>query len=204
MKFRNLIIGAVAVLASAVSIAAANAQESKIDEIRERGTLRMAGILNEDPYFAKDPRTGEWRGFAVAMARDIAETMGVELEVVESSWGNSILDVQSGKVDLALVLTALPKRALSIHFSSPTYYNSFVIVSPKAELSGKSWAELNDASYTIAVDAIGAGDGEMVLIVSGSSARIESTSRVQTSAKSWASIVSTKALPSGGATTSPA
>ena len=95
---------------------------------------RMAGILNEDPYFAKDPRTGEWRGFAVEMARDIAENIGVKLEVVESSWANSILDVQSGKVDLALALTALPKRALSVHFTSPTYYNSFVIISPKASM----------------------------------------------------------------------
>jgi len=92
------------------------------------------------------------------MARNIAETIGVELEVVESSWANSILDVQSGKVDLALALTALPKRALSIHFSSPTYYNSFVIVSPNAELAGKTWAELNDPEITIAVDIGSAQD----------------------------------------------
>jgi len=136
----------------------ATAADSKLDEIRKRGTLKMAGILNEDPYFSKDPRSGEWRGFAVEMARDIAKTIGVELEVVESSWGNSILDVQSGKVDLALALTALPKRAMSIHFSSPTYYNSFVIISPKDKLAGKSWAELNDAGNTFAVDLGSAQD----------------------------------------------
>ncbi|MDP2739612.1 MAG: transporter substrate-binding domain-containing protein, partial [Pseudorhodobacter sp.] len=45
-----------------------------------------------------------------------------------------------------------PKRALSVSFSAPTYYNSFVIISPKPELGGKSWAELNDPAYTIAVD----------------------------------------------------
>lgn len=158
MKLKSLIRGAVAALATVASLTAAHAQASKIDEIRDRGVLRMAGILNEDPYFAKDPRTGEWRGFAVAMARNIAETIGVELEVVESSWGNSILDVQSGKVDLALALTALPKRALSIHFSAPTYYNSFVIISPNEDLAGKSWSELNDPAYTIAVDLGSAQD----------------------------------------------
>ncbi len=130
----------------------------KLKEIQDRGTLRMAGILNEDPYFAKDPRTGVWRGFAVEMARDIAKTIGVKLEVVESSWGNSILDVQSGKVDLALALTALPKRAMSIHFTSPTYYNSFVIISPKTKIKGKTWAELNDPSNTFAVDLGSAQD----------------------------------------------
>ena len=141
-------------LASACFAAAAPAvaQTSKIDEIRARGTLRMAGILNEDPYFSKDPRTGEWRGFAVEMGRDIATDIGVKLEVVESSWSNSILDVQSGKVDLALALTALPKRALAVHFTSPTYYNSFVIISSKSSMNGKTWAQLNTPNVTIAVD----------------------------------------------------
>jgi polar amino acid transport system substrate-binding protein len=158
MKLRTLIRGALATLATAATVASAQAQDSKIDEIRERGTLRMAGILAEEPYFAKDPRTGEWHGFAVSMARDIAETLGVELEVVESSWGNSVLDVQSGKVDIALALTAMPKRAMSIDFSAPTYYNSFVIVSPNAALANKSWSELNDPQYTFAVDLGSAQD----------------------------------------------
>lgn len=39
-----------------------------------------------------------------------------------------------------------------MHFLAPTYCNSFVIISPKPELGGKSWAELNDPAYTIAVD----------------------------------------------------
>lgn len=158
MKLKSLIRGALAAVLTTVTFSAAQAQSSKIDEIRERGVLRVAGILNEDPYFAKDPRTGEWRGFVIAMAGDIAETLGVGLEVVESSWGNSILDVQSGKVDIAMALTALPKRALSIHFSSPTYYNSFVIISPNEALAGKTWAELNDPSITIAVDTGSAQD----------------------------------------------
>ncbi|MDX5358259.1 MAG: transporter substrate-binding domain-containing protein [Rhodobacterales bacterium] len=142
-----------AALALAATMGAAQAQQkSTVDEIRDRGVLRIAGILNEDPYFSKDPRTGEWRGFVVEMGKNMAEELGVKLEVVESSWSNSILDVQSGKVDLAFALTALPKRALAVHFSAPTYYNSFTIISPKPELANKTWAELNDPAYTIAVD----------------------------------------------------
>jgi polar amino acid transport system substrate-binding protein len=132
--------------------ASAADNKSTVDMIRERGVLRVPGILNEDPYFNKDPRTGEWRGFAIEMARDVAKTLGVKLEVVESSWANSILDVQSGKADIAFALTAVPTRALSIAFSAPTYYNSFVIVSPDAALSGLKWAELNDPKYSFAVD----------------------------------------------------
>ncbi|WP_319485887.1 transporter substrate-binding domain-containing protein [uncultured Cohaesibacter sp.] len=146
------------IAAAAIALAPAAQAQSKLDEIRSRGTLRMAGILNEDPYFAKDPRTQEWRGFAVEMARDIANTIGVKLEVVESSWANSILDVQSNKVDLALALTAMPKRAMSIYFSSPTYYNSFVLLSPKNDVANKTWSEINDMGLTIAVDLGSAQD----------------------------------------------
>jgi polar amino acid transport system substrate-binding protein len=141
------------VLAVALALASAPAKaEDMVDAVRARGVLRIPGILNEDPYFNKDPRTGEWRGFAIEMARDIAKTIGVKLEVVESTWPNSILDVQSGKADLAFGITATPQRALSVAFSQPTYFNSFVIVSPKPELSKLSWAELNDPKYTFAVD----------------------------------------------------
>ncbi|MBU1307536.1 MAG: transporter substrate-binding domain-containing protein [Alphaproteobacteria bacterium] len=143
---------AAACVAMGFAAAPAVAQQSTIDQIKERGVLRVPAILNEDPYFNKDPRTGEWRGFVIDMASDIASTLGVKLEVVESTWANSILDVQSGKADIALALTALPSRALSISFSSPTYYNSFVIVSPKPELASATWASLNDPAITVAVD----------------------------------------------------
>ncbi|PKP71167.1 MAG: ABC transporter substrate-binding protein [Alphaproteobacteria bacterium HGW-Alphaproteobacteria-4] len=149
---------AAAALALTATFTAAQAQTSKVDEIRARGTLRIAGILNEDPYFNKDPRTGEWRGFVVEMGKDMAAVLGVNLEVVESSWANSILDVQSNKVDLAFALTALPTRALSVSFSAPTYYNSFTIISPKPELGGLTWAQLNDPKFTIAVDLGSAQD----------------------------------------------
>ena len=151
-------IGAILIAAAAIALAPAAQAQGKLEEIRSRGTLRMAGILNEDPYFAKDPRTQEWRGFAVEMARDIAKTIGVKLEVVESSWANSILDVQSNKVDLALALTAMPKRAMSIYFSAPTYYNSFVLISPKNDVANKTWSEINDLGLTIAVDLGSAQD----------------------------------------------
>ena len=156
--FKAILAASLLALGGTVAAPAMAQEKSTLDQIKERGVLRVPAIVNEDPYFNKDPRTGEWRGFVIDMARDIATTIGVELEVVESSWANSILDVQSGKADIALALTALPARALAISFSDPTYYNSFVIVSPKAELAGATWASLNDAAVTVAVDLGSAQD----------------------------------------------
>jgi polar amino acid transport system substrate-binding protein len=139
-------------------LAGTAASAGTIDDIRARGVLRIPAILNETPYFSKDPRTGEWQGFVLDMANDIAKTLDVKLEVVESSWANAVLDVQSGKVDMAFAVTATPVRAISVSFSDPTYYNSFVLISAKAELEGKSWTELNDPKYTFAVDLGSAQD----------------------------------------------
>ena len=140
------------IAAAALSLFTTTASAGTIDDIRARGVLRIPAILNEVPYFNKDPRTGDWNGFVIDMANDIAKTLGVKLEVVESSWANAILDVQSGKVDMAFAVTATPVRAMSVSFSAPTYYNSFVLVSAKDDITGKSWNELNDPKYTFAVD----------------------------------------------------
>lgn len=156
MKILKTILAGAAIALGLIS-GAAQAQ-STVDEIKARGVLRVPGILNEVPYFSKDPRTGEWKGFVIDMAGDIAKTLDVKLEVVESSWANAILDVQSGKVDMAFAVTATPTRALSVWFSEPTYFNSFVLVSAKAEMEGKTWAELNDPQYTFAVDLGSAQD----------------------------------------------
>jgi len=156
MGFIGKIIAGMAVALGLMS-GAVQAQ-SKVDEIKARGVLRIPGILNEVPYFNKDPRSGEWEGFVIDMATDIATLLDVKLEVVESSWANAILDVQSGKVDLAFAVTATPMRALSVSFSAPTYYNSFIIVSAKEGIEGKTWTELNDPQYTFAVDLGSAQD----------------------------------------------
>lgn len=156
MKLLTKICGAAAMALSLLAGTAASA--GTIEDIRGRGVLRIPAILNETPYFNKDPRTGEWQGFVIDMANDIAKTLDVKLEVVESSWSNAILDVQSGKVDMAFAVTATPVRAMSVSFSDPTYYNSFVLVSAKEELTGKTWTELNDPKFTFAVDLGSAQD----------------------------------------------
>jgi polar amino acid transport system substrate-binding protein len=149
----RLLTKIVAGAAVALGLMGATAQaQSTVEQIKARGVLRIPAILNEVPYFNKDPRSNEWQGFVIDMANDIAKTLDVKLEVVESSWANAILDVQSGKVDMAFAVTATPTRALSVSFSDPTYYNSFIIVSAKPEIEGKTWKELNDPKYTFAVD----------------------------------------------------
>lgn len=146
---------AVAAGLAAASLPAAYAQtsedESTWERIQRTGELRVAGLVGEEPYFHKDLATGEWSGFAIEMARDIAKHLEAELKIVESTWGNSVLDLQANKVDISFALNPTPQRALVIDFTDPLFYNSFVVVT-RSGFAKKTWAELNDPEVTIAVD----------------------------------------------------
>ena len=73
MRLLKIIVAAAAV---ALGLAPAAHADSTVDQIRARGVLRIPAILNEVPYFNKDPRTGEWHGFVIDMAQDVADQLG--------------------------------------------------------------------------------------------------------------------------------
>ena len=53
------------------------------------------------------------------MAKSIADVWGAQLVYNETTWGNSVLDLQSNKVDIAFALNPTPARALAIGFTRP-------------------------------------------------------------------------------------
>ncbi|MEO7243341.1 MAG: transporter substrate-binding domain-containing protein [Variovorax sp.] len=126
-------------------------QGSTMARVMSSGTLRVAGLVGEEPYFHKDLATGAWSGFCIDMATDIAKNLGTKLEVVESTWGNSVLDLQANKIDISFGLNPTPKRAMVIAFSSPLFFNTFSVVTRKG-FKPSTWAELNDPKVNIAVD----------------------------------------------------
>lgn len=127
------------------------ASESTFDRIKRTGTVRVAAVVGEEPYFHKDLKTGEWSGFIIEMARDIAKELGGKLEILESSWGNMVLDLQSNKIDIAFGLNPTPKRGLAIDFTHPVFYNSFGIVTRKG-FEARTWKDLDNPKVKIAVD----------------------------------------------------
>lgn len=129
----------------------APAQNSTLSRVMNSSTLRVAGLVGEEPYFHKDLATGQWSGFCIDMATDIAKELGVKLEIVESTWGNSVLDLQANKIDISFGLNPTPKRALVIAFSQPLFFNTFAVVTRK-NFSPKTWSELSDPKVRIAVD----------------------------------------------------
>lgn len=119
----------IVVLASALGMAAgivgtpiANAQQApdqRVADLVRAGKLRV-GIGVVAPHWAiKDPRTGELRGVAVDIARELAMRLGIELVAVEYPSPPAVLD--GLKVDAWDVgfLAIDPSRAVVVDFSPP-------------------------------------------------------------------------------------
>jgi polar amino acid transport system substrate-binding protein len=132
----------------------ANAQastESTFDRVKQSKVLRVAALPGESPYFNKNIATSEWTGMAVEMAKNIVTSFDAKVEYLESTYGNSVLDLQSGKIDLAFALNPTPQRALVIGFSRPVFMHGFGTVAKKG-FEPKTWGDLNKPDIRIAVD----------------------------------------------------
>ena len=129
----------------------APASESTLDRVQRTKTLRIAALPGEAPYFNKDIATGAWSGMCVDMAKDIAGVFDGQVEYLESTYGNSVLDLQAGKIDLAFSLNPTPKRALVIGFTHAFYLHGFGMVGKKG-FKASTWTELNKPEVKIAVD----------------------------------------------------
>jgi polar amino acid transport system substrate-binding protein len=130
---------------------AAPAQTSTMDRIRQTKTLRIAALPGEAPYFNKDIATGDWAGMCIAMTKDLAKIFDAKIEYVESTYGNSVLDLQANKIDLAYALNPTPLRALVIDFTHPFYLHGFGMVGKKG-FTANDWTDLDKPDVKIAVD----------------------------------------------------
>src|ERR1700754_57024 len=144
-----LAIGSGAALASAIAspASAQAAADSTLDRVRANKVLRIAVLPGELPYFNKDLATGTWSGFSI----DMAKLLDVKLEYTESTYGNSILDLQANKVDLGFALNPTPQRALVVDFTIPVFLHPFGAMLKKG-WEAKTWADVNKPSVNIAVD----------------------------------------------------
>lgn len=142
---------AIAVAAAASLAVSAAAAQSTWDTIKERGSLRI-GVAQAPPWFSKDPRTGEWNsGLGISVGKAMAETLGVELETVEITWGTAIAALEAGKIDIQFQMDATPERALVVDFPKQPFNFVSLAVLAKEDVDTSTWAGLNKPEISIAV-----------------------------------------------------
>ena len=125
--------------------------EGTLEATKKRGTFRV-GVTQAPPWFSKDPKSGEWTsGLGISMGKAMAQALGVKMETVEVSWGNSIAALQGDKIDIMFTIDATPERKQAVDFpESPLLYYSLAVLA-KDDLAVKSWEDLNKPGVRIAV-----------------------------------------------------
>lgn len=151
---RRMLAGGAALLPATAMLGTARAQpanESTLDRVRRTKVLRIAALPGELPYFQKDIVNGTWSGAAIDMANSIAKLLDAKLEYVEATYGTSVLDLQTGKVDLAFALNPTPERALAVRFTHPMLIHPFGCLA-KPGLNPKTWADIDKPDIRVAFD----------------------------------------------------
>ncbi len=121
------------------------------DRIASTKVLRVGAVAGAPPNYQKNLVTGEWSGIMVDLAKDLAAKLNVRLEITETTWGNSVLDLQTNKLDIFFGLNPTPQRQEVIDFTDPLYQNAFSLIAKKG-FNPKTWDDLNKPEVTIAVD----------------------------------------------------
>lgn len=92
--------------------------------IQKNGTIRV-GVAVNAPWVLRD-KNDQWIGLDVDLARQFAQDMRWQIELVPTTWGTAIDDLRAGRFDvLAAGLSVTPQRALLLKYSRP--YGDFAL-----------------------------------------------------------------------------
>lgn len=87
--------------------------------VKSSGELRVGTTGDYKPFSFREP-DGTYRGADIAMARQLASSLGVTLTFVPTTWASLGKDFQAGKFDIAVGgVTILPAREDFASFSTP-------------------------------------------------------------------------------------
>ena len=139
------------VAATAMTFAAASADAAKCTndvwkKIMQRGKIVVGVKADYKPWGFRN-ESGGIVGMEVDIAGDVADAMGVDLELVAVQSSNRMQFLEQGKVDMFIAtMSDRPDRRKIVGITQPNYYTSGTnVMAPKA-LGVKKWEDLRDKS----------------------------------------------------------
>ncbi|CAJ0708338.1 polar amino acid transport system substrate-binding protein [Ralstonia sp. GP73] len=135
-KLSRQAVGVVIGAALAVAVLhAPQAHADKLDDIKKAGVLRV-GVFDANPPFGyADAKTGQPVGLDVDYAQEIANKLGVKLELRATNPANRVPLLTSGKVDIvAANFTITDERKKQIEFSTPYFASGLQFIARKGVL----------------------------------------------------------------------
>lgn len=108
-------------LAALLWLCAAGAHAGILDDVRERGVLRVGTTFDYRPFSYRDGDAPA--GIDVTLARSLAGALAVRVEWVETTWPTLASDLEDGRFDIAMSgISVTPARRRIGYFSAPYFH----------------------------------------------------------------------------------
>jgi len=147
--FVSVIVGT-ALSVMTAGTAMAQQPTSTWQQIKQRGELRI-GVTPGEPWYFKDPATGQWSGIGYRMGQQVAKDLGVKLVPVETTWGNAVAAIQANQIDVMFVLDGTEERKKAVDFPDAPFFWYAEGVLVRDGLQAKTWTDLDRENVKIAV-----------------------------------------------------
>ena len=149
----GLVAGALSIagLLGAAEPAAAQQTQSRLHEITKAGKIRVCTWPTYYSISFRNPSTGQLEGIDADLMKELANDMGVKLEVVETGFGTFIADLQANKCDIGMFGGgATMKRAQAVEFSKPYLVtNVYAVIKEGGPI--KQWSDVDKKGITAVV-----------------------------------------------------
>ena len=125
-------------------VAAAECTNDVWNQVMKRGKL-VVGIKADYKPWGYRAEDGSLIGMEADMAKDVADAMGVDLELVPVQSSNRMQFLEQGKTDMMIAtMSDRPDRRKIVGITQPNYYTSGTnVMSPKA-LGLTEWEDIRD------------------------------------------------------------
>jgi polar amino acid transport system substrate-binding protein len=131
-------------------IGAGSASADALDEILERGTIRV-GVAEFAPWTIKTA-SGELIGFEIEVSNRLASDMGIKPEFKVYEWDELIPALREGEIDIiAAGMAITAARALQVEFTRPSAISGVgIATNTKMTENIETLADLNSSDIVIA------------------------------------------------------
>ena len=104
---RQALMGAMAVVLMAGVSAKTFAAENLLNQVKERGTLRV-GLEGTYPPFSYQGDDGKLTGFEVDFANELAKHLGVKADLKPTKWDGMLASLDSKRIDVVINQVSTP------------------------------------------------------------------------------------------------
>ncbi len=157
MSNRRSVLSMLAGAGVLAAIGESSAQaKSDLHLLKERTVVRV-GAAAAFPFYERT-LDGNWRGVIPDLMQQIAQSLGVSVEYVETTWGTVAAGLQGDRFDIMGGFNKTPERALAVDFTRPigaSVYGLLSLTDRKTEFA--TWSNIDRKDMRIAtVDGTGA------------------------------------------------